>query len=233
MNKPEKGGQNLPKLSPPKIIFEDTHLIVVDKPAGWLSQGDVSGEESLVDWLRLHLGRPYVGLVHRLDRGTSGLLVVGKRTKAAARLTESLQSGALKRTYLAVLWGNLEQPARWRHFLVKDEKTNVVRVTDAGRSGAKEAVLAVTPVARHGEFTLARFELETGRSHQIRVQAAREGHPLVGDRKYGANRDSSVISRPALHSSSIEFPHPMGGEILKFESELPVDIQRLLSAREN
>src|SRR6476646_8222582 len=89
----------------PKIIFEDPNLIVLSKPAGLLSQGEHKGDPNLVDWLRIYLGRPYVGLVHRLDRNTSGIMVVAKRTKAAQRLTEQLQSGKLERTYLAWLEG--------------------------------------------------------------------------------------------------------------------------------
>src|SRR6476620_8069363 len=109
--------------SNPKIIFEDQHLIVLSKPAGLLSQGEHKGDENLVDWLRAYLGRPYVGLVHRLDRNTSGLMVVAKRTKSAQRLTDSLQKGDLERTYLAWLVGNLKETVQWQHSLVKDPKT--------------------------------------------------------------------------------------------------------------
>jgi 23S rRNA pseudouridine1911/1915/1917 synthase len=92
--------------SPPKILFEDTHVIVLSKPAGMLSQGDISGDESLVDWLRTYLGRNYVGLIHRLDRNTSGIMIIGKRSKSANRLTESLQKGDLERSYIAIVEGS-------------------------------------------------------------------------------------------------------------------------------
>jgi 23S rRNA pseudouridine1911/1915/1917 synthase len=215
----------------PKIIFEDTHLIVLSKPAGLLSQGESSGVPNLVDWLRAHVGRPYIGLVHRLDRNTSGILVVGKRTKSAARLTEALQNGRLTRDYLAWAEGSLlplGRSLRWEHRLEKDERTNRTSVV---KSGGKPAVLEVTPLQsghwKSRPITLLRFRLETGRSHQIRAQAAHEGFPLLGDAKYGAT--STEFGRPALHSWRLEFPHPMSGDGLKFEAELPEDMRSLLA----
>jgi len=218
----------------PRIIFEDTHLIVLSKPAGLLSQGEVTEAPNLVDWLRGYLGRHYVGLVHRLDRNTSGLMVIAKRTKAAARLTAALQEGRLKRAYRAWLVGELRGGACWRHHLIKDEKRNQVSVVKSEAGDAKAAVLNVEPVGKglwkgHG-LTLAGLCLETGRSHQIRVQAAAEGLPVLGDVKYGPYIKESwnaSFGRPALHSSSIEFPHPMSGEILKFEDDLPSDMAAL------
>jgi 23S rRNA pseudouridine1911/1915/1917 synthase len=217
----------------PEIIFEDTHLIVVAKPAGLLSQGEITGEENLVDWCRTHFGRNYVGLVHRLDRFTSGLMVVAKRSKSAERLTKALQDGDLVRVYRAILEGELKEKATWRHHLKKDEKTNTSTAVRAGVSGAKEAVLFVDPISviKHPGgmvLTLAEFKLETGRSHQIRVQAAAMGLPLLGDSKYGAKFSTLGMTRPALHSARMEFPHPMTKEILKFESALPRDLQALL-----
>jgi 23S rRNA pseudouridine1911/1915/1917 synthase len=213
----------------PKIIFEDPNLIVLSKPAGLLSQGEHKGDDNLVDWLRLYLGRPYVGLVHRLDRNTSGIMVVAKRTKAAQRLTSSLQEGEIERTYLAWLIGTLQNPARWVHQLRKLEKNNLVKVVT---SGGKEAVLGVRPISKLNwqgtTLTLAEFKLETGRSHQIRVQAAHEGFPLLGDVKYGfssqAFKNAPPFSRVALHSFHLEFPHPISHEILKFDDPLPEDL---------
>jgi len=221
------------------ILFEDQHLIVVDKPPGMLSQGgdaDVGGCNNIVDWLRRRLGRPYVGLVHRLDRNTSGVMVVAKRTKAARRLTEALRDGALKRVYLAIVRGHVPGPCTWRHFLEKDASTNKVRICKSGemKAGAKEAVLRVAPLkysSTQSLATLAEFELETGRSHQIRAQAAHERHPVVGDRKYGCHTgvktESYGIQRPALHSLRILFPHPMSGEVMRFEAGIPADIEKV------
>ena len=223
---------NLPESLRPRILFEDTHLVVLSKPAGLLSQGAEEGQPNLVDWLRGHFGRHYVGLVHRLDRNTSGVMVVGKRTKSANRLTESLQDGSLVRTYRALLEGRLEGARDWKHFLEKDERTNTVRVVRPPKG--KEARLHVEPVAKGGStarpLTLAEFRLDTGRSHQIRVQAAHEGLPLLGDPKYGRKTPPGErpYDRPALHSFRIEFPHPMGGEPLRFGDPVPAEWERFL-----
>lgn len=218
-----------PKLSPeltPRILFEDTHLVVLSKPAGLLSQGESTGDLNLVDWCRGHFGRNYVGLVHRLDRGTSGLMVVAKRSKSAERLTEALKKGELIRIYQALLHGDLSAPAHWIQHLRKNEATNTVSVVRADASGAKEARLKVIPIKSFRDFTLAEFHLDTGRSHQIRVQASASGHPLVGDSKYGA--PPSKLTRPALHSAIIRFPHPMTKEPLEFTDLLPDDLAQFI-----
>jgi 23S rRNA pseudouridine1911/1915/1917 synthase len=217
----------------PRIIFEDTHLAVFDKPAGLLSQGEETGDENLVDWCRAYFGRNYVGLVHRLDRNTSGLLVVAKRSKAAERLTESLKGGALKRDYLALLVGRLEAPARWQGWLLKDEYKNKTRVVPKGTRDSKHAALNVRPLQEATwkglPLTLAEFVLDTGRSHQIRVQAAEHQVPLLGDVKYGrASGPASDFGRPALHSARLRFPHPMSQEPMSFDAPLPDDMARVL-----
>ncbi len=259
----------------PEIIFEDAHLIVLSKPAGLLSQSDISGEESLVDWLRQYFGRHYVGLIHRLDRNTSGIMIVAKRTKAARRLTESLQSGEMERVYRAWVWGNLVKKEMWEDQLLKDTVKNKMKVVSkknkksvkdfqivmpdlirhpvhGSRVGARddraisegkkwnvktqEARLCAEPL-RHGflgahAVTLIAFKLDTGRSHQIRIQAAERGYPLIGDSKYGTfslpvSGFQRIISRPALHSWRLSVPHPMSGERLQFEAACPKDWVRL------
>ncbi len=209
----------------PKILFEDNHLIVLSKPSGLLSQGEFRGDPNLVDWLRSYWGRSYVGLVHRLDRNTSGVMVVAKRTKSAQRLTCALQEGKLTRSYLAWVIGNLSTPVQWTHLLNKNSVTNTVEVV---LRGGKTASLTGIPM-NYGnwkglELTLLKLTLETGRSHQIRVQAAHEGFPLLGDRKYGALQNS--FSRIALHSFKIRFPHPISSEFLEFEDPLPPDLSK-------
>ena len=216
----------------PKILFEDSHLIALAKPAGLLSQGEKRGDENLVDWLRGYLGRPYVGLVHRLDRNTSGLMVVAKRTKSADRLTQALQSGQIARSYLGWITGTLEKPERWAHRLLKDQERNIVQVVSPSHPRGKDAILVATPIQKgnwRGEsITLVEFTLETGRSHQIRVQSANAGHPLLGDIKYGKSK--ATFPRPALHSHRLRFPHPMSGKIMEFEEPLPDDMAKLLTS---
>jgi 23S rRNA pseudouridine1911/1915/1917 synthase len=208
-------------MKPFEILFEDQHLIVLSKAPGILSQSDISGDESLVDLLRTHFGRNYVGLIHRLDRNTSGLMVVAKRSKSAERLTQQLQNGTLVRKYRAILEGTFTGSETWKHWLLKNEKTNEVRAVKEGTPGAKSASLQVKAIVNFltdGEaVTLAEFELETGRSHQIRVQAATMKHPLIGDPKYGSARGAKLFHRPALHSCFLSFDHPMTKEPLKFE----------------
>ncbi|MDP3921559.1 MAG: RluA family pseudouridine synthase [Candidatus Omnitrophota bacterium] len=212
----------------PNILFEDSHLMVLSKPAGLLSQGEIKGDPNLVDWARQYLGRHYVGLIHRLDRNTSGLMLVAKRTKAARRLTDALQAGQICRTYLGWVLGPMKSAVRWSHCLAKDERKNQVRVLAKSGERGKSAVLSAKPVAsgrwKGQAITLVAFNLETGRSHQIRAQAAYEGFPILGDSKYGAPKN---FPRPALHSAQISFPHPMTKEAMSFRDELPVDMKEL------
>ena len=225
-------------MDPPfRILFEDQHLIVLSKEPGLLSQGDASGEASLVDLLRTHFGRHYVGLIHRLDRNTSGLMVVAKRSKSADRLSDQLRTGDLVRQYHAVLWGTFKDTREtlWEHFLLKDERTNEVRVVRAGTAGAKNASLKVQPLKNFphpvsgNPLTLARFSLETGRSHQIRVQSAASGHPLIGDTKYGTLDSKTLFPRPALHSATLEFNHPMTKEKMSFVERYSSDMLEFFS----
>lgn len=214
----------------PRILFEDANVIVLSKPAGLLSQGAKEGEANLVDWLRGYLERHYVGLVHRLDRNVSGLMVVAKRTKAASRLSEALKARKLKRRYAGWVRGKIERRAKWEDFLLKDTRTNEVKIVREGTQGAKRAALTLEPKQCgkwQGEWvTLVYFSLETGRSHQIRVQCASRKHALLGDPKYGKGTREK-LKRPALHAIEIEFPHPIGGEVMRFSDELPADLKKI------
>lgn len=221
----------------PTLLFEDQHLIVLSKPAGLLSQGEATGDLNLVDWLRGYLGRPYVGLVHRLDRNTSGIMIIAKRSKSAERLTRDLQDGKIVRSYLGWIEGHLgplHDCIRWHHYLQKDERKNLVRVFPFSGSkrvpGAQEAILSATPLQfgtwKSRPITLLEFILETGRSHQIRAQSAYENHPLLGDLKYGG-RSVADFPRPALHSSRLVFDHPMSHQRMEFEAPLPEDFKQI------
>jgi 23S rRNA pseudouridine1911/1915/1917 synthase len=230
--------ENFPE---PQILYEDNHVLVISKPAGLLSQGESTAAPNVVDWCREYWGRPYVGLIHRLDRNTSGLMVIGQRTKSAQRLTQSLQSGKLQREYLAILLGTLKEPQHWRHSLVKDSqknKTLVRKTSDKGAPQGKASELYATPLAqglwKSVPVSLVKFTLETGRSHQIRAQAGFERSPLLGDVKYtpqnspSSQKDlSREFGRPALHSFHLVFPHPTRDEVLEFHQPLPKDMAQI------
>ncbi len=225
-----------------KIIYEDQHLIVIDKASGLLSQGAYENEINLVDLLRTYFGRHYVGLIHRLDRKTSGLMVVGKRTKSAQRLTLSLQNNQLQRQYLAWLEGDFfqvqgitvsdqksDQKYHWFDLIQRDENDFMSICqpqTTQKTTGFKEAHLDVSCLKQskyHGKtISLCAFQLQTGRTHQIRAQSSSRKLPLLGDPKYGSRLG---FGRLALHSYLITFPHPMTDEILTFQTELPTELQ--------
>lgn len=215
--------------NPFEVLFEDQHLIVISKSPGLLSQGESTGDENLVDLLRVRFNRNYVGLVHRLDRNTSGLMVIAKRSKSAERLTEQLQNGRLVRKYHAILFGKIEPGSRalWEHSLLKNKNTNEVKVVRPGIPDSKIARLKIISLKTSENITCARFELETGRSHQIRVQAAAMNHPLIGDVKYGSvERGSKLYHRPALHSAHLAFAHPMTEEELTFDEFFSDDLKK-------
>jgi 23S rRNA pseudouridine1911/1915/1917 synthase len=181
-----------------------------------------------------------VGLIHRLDRNTSGVMVVAKRSKSAERLTAQLQDGRLIRRYMALLEGTLAPPGselRWENWLIKSEATNETQALPISGSkphpDAKKASLQVRVVKvlqLHSQpVSLCEFELETGRSHQIRAQSSAQGHPLVGDKKYGSR---IPFTRPALHSHWIEFEHPISHERLQFECPWPRDLMELIGTGE-
>ena len=226
------------------IIYEDNHLLVVVKPQNIPSQEDSSGDKDMLTLLKEYLvesknkpGNAFLGLVHRLDRPTGGVMVFAKTSKAAARLTESIQNGTFEKKYLAVVLGEIKQKqGRLDNYLMKYPKLNVVKVVPAATSGAKHAVLDYKVLEVNNNNSLVNVNLYTGRSHQIRVQFEFAGYPLIGDIKYGGER-SNKGCKLALWASELRFPHPTTGEILVFRVYPPVedypwntfDIERHLS----
>ncbi len=213
------------------ILHEDNHLLVVAKPAGLLVQGDRSGDPSLLDQAREYLrvkyakpGKVYLGLVHRLDRNVSGVVILARTSKAAGRLSAQFRAGTVKKTYLAVVTGN---PPDGRHELrsylaAKGDAAGVTRAENSPFPGSKEAVLQFAVRQRRPQQSLLEVHPVTGRRHQIRAQLALAGWPLLGDVKYG-----SVAGLPerriALHALSVVFAHPVTGEALEICSKPPVD----------
>ncbi len=213
--------------------------MVLSKPWGWLSQPDGQSAPVLQDWLAAHFGRAYVGGVHRLDRNTTGLMVFGKRTKSTGRLQESLKNNSLKRKYKALLLGSADSSFEigrsqvWQDSLWKDSKTHQVHVVPVSHPEAREALLTFTPLILklHGSahrLCLAEFELQTGRSHQIRVQAASRSWPVLGDLRYGRAFEFWQGPALALQSYSLSFPHPMTQEPMEFEEALRPEMKDLI-----
>ncbi len=216
---------------PLEVIHEDNHLLVVAKPAGLLSQGDASGAPSLVDlardWLRERYAKPgnvYVGLVHRLDRNASGVVVLARTSKAAGRLSACFRDDRVEKVYLAICEGRPEPAsATLVHWLAAAGDAH--GVTHAAREpfeGARESRLAYRLLAEAGGCSLLEVRPQTGRRHQIRAQLALGGNPLLGDVKYGARR-RLPDRRVALHAAAIGIAHPVGGRALRFECPPPAD----------
>ncbi len=208
-------------------IFRNDSLIVVYKPPGILSQGDRTGDTDLLTITRGILApqstpRPFLGLVHRLDRPAAGLVVFARSSSAAAFLSEQFRRHMIDKKYLAVVHGHPEHSGSFRDLLIKDSETVTSRTAEPDESGARESILhyQIQDVIR--DRSLVTIHLETGRSHQIRVQFSSRGFPIVGDRKYGSRevlRDPGMI---ALWAHHLAFRDPESNRILTFESPRPL-----------
>jgi 23S rRNA pseudouridine1911/1915/1917 synthase len=218
----------------PSVLYEDNHCLAFDKPAGLLTQGDATGEPSLVDearhYLRTHYDKPgnvFVGLVHRLDRPVSGVVLLARTSKAASRLSAQFREGEVEKVYWAVVEGvMMEDGGEWVDRLRKDEPRNRVEVVPLGALGGKEARLAFRVMSREEGRTALELRPITGRSHQLRVQLASRGMPIVGDRKYGARSTLLALDgrpRVALHARALTFRHPTRREAISVVAPRPAD----------
>ncbi len=212
-----------------KILFEDNHLLGVEKPQNLPVQGDISGDADLLSLLKQYLrdkynkkGEAFLGLVHRLDRPVGGAMIFAKTSKAASRLSEQIRTRQVKKVYLAVVEGSFQASSgTYRHYLVKNRETNMVHVTSEGTAGSQNAVLHYQVIAQVQQRTLVRIELETGRPHQIRVQLSHSGHPLIGDEKYGKTNGKTQTKHLALWSLQLSFKHPVKDEMIYINSRPP------------
>lgn len=226
-----------------EILHEDNHIIVAEKPQNTIIAGDITGDESMFDILKQYIkekynkpGEAFLGLVHRLDRPAGGLAVFARTSKAASRLQEQLKNNELKRTYYCVVRG---VPAnannRLVDYLKKNEKTNTVDVVPPAVEGAKKAILNYkllqTIETKEGPLSLIQVQLETGRSHQIRVQMAHMGCPLWGDQRYGFNVNKKG-QQLALYAVKLRLIHPTKKESMQFIC-YPPDIAPWTSFRLN
>ena len=212
----------------PKIIFEDNHLLVVEKPVNIPVQGDNTNDLDMLNILKQDLkvrynkpGEVYLGLVHRLDRPVGGIMVFAKTSKSAARLSDQIRTRIFKKTYLAIVRGRPQnKKCTLRDYLLKDSTNNMVSVVREGTKDAKEAILDYEVIESKGELSLLKVQLHTGRPHQIRVQLSNAGFPLYGDQRYGAdvNKPGQQI---ALWAHSVTFEHPTKKEEMTFTCEAP------------
>lgn len=204
------------------ILYEDNHLLVVEKPINILVQADNTGDLDLLTLLKDNLkkrynkpGNVYLGLIHRLDRPVGGVMVFAKTSKCASRLSEQVRTHKLRKEYHAVVVGNISAQGELVDKLYKDEKTNMVTVNAKG----KESRLIFKKIGYKDNLSLVKIFLETGRSHQIRVQFSSRDYPLYGDQRY--NKNSKVGEQIALFASSLSFYHPITKEEMTFSLPLP------------
>ncbi len=204
------------------IIYEDNHLLVVEKPINIPVQEDNSKDKDLLNLLKEYIrekynkpGNVYLGLVHRLDRPASGIMVFAKTSKAASRLSDDIRNNKITKIYNVVVEGNIDSEGILKDKLLKNTKTNIVTVDSKG----KESLLNYKKLGYKNGYSLVEIVLETGRSHQIRVQMSHYGHPLYGDQKY--NKNSKVGEQLALFAKRLEIIHPVTKEKMVFELDLP------------
>lgn len=211
-----------------QIAFEDNHLLIINKKAGQLVQGDKTGDLSLLDLIKNFIkirdkkpGNVFLGLVHRIDRPTSGLVIYAKTSKALSRLTQMVKNREIKKTYWAVV-PKVEIPEEQRmvHYLQKNEKNNKSTVFPKPTEGAKESILNYKIIRVLDNFQLLEVDLETGRHHQIRAQLSKIGVPIKGDLKYGAARSNSD-GGIHLHARKLDFKHPVSLEDISVTAPVP------------
>lgn len=211
-----------------QVIYEDNHIIIVNKSSSEIVQGDKTGDTPLSETVKAYLkekyqkpGNVFLGVVHRLDRPVSGLVVFAKTSKALTRLNEMFRNGEVHKTYWAIVQNMPASPqGELVHWMVRNEKQNKSYAYTSERKDAKKAILGYEVIAHSQNYHLIQVALKTGRHHQIRCQLAKMGCPIKGDLKYGAprsNPDGSIC----LHSRSVQFIHPVSKETIYVEAPLP------------
>ena len=205
------------------VIYEDDHIIIVSKRAGDIVQGDKTGDTPLSETVKLYIkdtchkpGDVFLGVVHRLDRPVSGLVVFARTSKALSRLSEMFRTRSVRKTYWAIVGNQPPQSeGTLTHWLTRNPKNNTARAYEREVPGSKQAVLDYRVIARSDRYWLLEVDLHTGRHHQIRCQLAKMGCPIRGDLKYGAPR-SLPDGGISLHARRVSFEHPV--------SHLPIDV---------
>jgi len=211
-----------------EVLFEDNHLLIVNKKSGDIVQGDKTGDKPLSDVVKEYIkekynkpGEVFLGVVHRLDRPTSGVIIFARTSKALERLNKMLRERTISKTYWAVVKNTpLKEKDSLIHFLKKNPKNNKSTVFTKETDASKKAILHYSVIKKLDNYSLLEIDLETGRHHQIRAQLAYIGSPIKGDLKYGAsrsNKDGSIH----LHARKISFTHPVSKENISFLAPIP------------
>ena len=212
------------------VLYEDNHIIVINKRAGEIVQGDKTGDESLCDTAKQYLkekyakpGNVFIGLPHRLDRPVSGIVVLAKTSKALERLNRMFSEGSVKKIYWAITKQKPQKPeAELDSWILRNEKMNKSFSYPKEVKGSKHALLRYRLIESSQNYNLIEVELKTGRHHQIRCQLSSIGCPIKGDLKYGAQR-SNPDGSISLHARYIEFTHPVSKELIAITAPLPGD----------
>lgn len=212
------------------VVYEDNHIIIVNKTASEIVQGDKTGDTPLSETVKQYLkekyqkpGNVFIGVTHRLDRPVSGLVVFAKTSKALSRLNEMFRNGEVKKTYWAVVKNRPPQEeGEMVHYMVRNEKQNKGYAYDREKPGSKKAILHYRLIGYSQNYYLLEIDLKTGRHHQIRCQLAKAGCPIKGDLKYGASR-SNPDGSICLHARNIRFVHPVSKELIEVEAPVPSD----------
>lgn len=210
------------------VLYEDNHIIIVNKRSGDIVQGDKTGDRTLADDVRRYIkekyakpGNVFIGVAHRLDRPVSGVVVMARTSKALSRLNDMFRNGDVKKTYWAITQtAPAEAEATLTNWLTRNEKQNKSYAYDTEKPGSKKAVLHYKVIGRSDRYTLLEVNLMTGRHHQIRCQLASIGCPIKGDLKYGARR-SNPDGSISLMSRSVDFVHPVSKKLIHVVAPLP------------
>ena len=217
-------------MPPMNVLYEDNHIIIINKAAGEIVQGDKTGDKSLCDTMKQYIkekyakpGNVFIGLPHRLDRPVSGVVVFAKTSKALERLNGMFRDGNVKKIYWAITKGKpLKAEGEISSWILRNEKMNKSFSYPKEVKGSKHALLSYTLKAASQNYNLIEVELKTGRHHQIRCQLASIGCPIKGDLKYGAQR-SNPDGSISLHARYIEFIHPVSKQLIQMTAPVPAD----------
>ncbi len=246
LNIPESvSGQPFPEDIPLDILYEDSDLAVINKPAGLVCHAGAGIRSGTLVNALLHRMGPFEtgdpqrpGIVHRLDKFTSGVMLVAKNTPAHRCLAQQFKNREIKKEYVALVYGVPSPPSGTINLALGRDPKNRKKISTRARH-KRTAVTHYSVQETFGFVSLLKVRIETGRTHQIRVHLAQKGHPVVGDSLYGTDRARSLparllqaakeLQRPFLHSRRLEFRHPQSGEVLSFEATIPPELQKFLS----